>query len=67
DVETVRKHLAALQSRRDGVDDDDAAADALAAYTLLGRHSIRLARQNGADARALARVARLLRGAKAKS
>ncbi|HEX5707178.1 MAG TPA: Rossmann-like and DUF2520 domain-containing protein [Pyrinomonadaceae bacterium] len=57
DVETVRKHLAALRARRG----DDTEADALATYTLLGRHSLRLTAENGADAVALKRIAQLLR------
>jgi predicted short-subunit dehydrogenase-like oxidoreductase (DUF2520 family) len=55
DVETVRKHLAALR--------DADAADALDAYTLLGRLSLRLAARNGADASALEEIERALKEA----
>ena len=52
DVETVRKHLAALRGAGD--------AGALAAYALLGRLSLPLAAKNGADAAALAEIKRAL-------
>lgn len=52
DVATVRKHLAALAA----TGDDESAA----VYKLLGRRSLRLAREAGADARAAEEIARLL-------
>ena len=52
DTETVRKHLAALG----GAD----VPGALAAYALLGRLSLRLAVQNGADADAVDAISRAL-------
>jgi predicted short-subunit dehydrogenase-like oxidoreductase (DUF2520 family) len=52
DTETVRKHLAALGK--------EPQPDALAVYRLLGRHSLRLAKENGADPKALAEIERAL-------
>ena len=52
DVETVRKHLAALEQEGD--------ADALAAYVMLGMHSLRLASEAGADADRVEEIARVL-------
>jgi predicted short-subunit dehydrogenase-like oxidoreductase (DUF2520 family) len=52
DADTVRKHLAALLA-------SDAPA-ALAAYVLLGRHSLRLAEAAGADRKSTREIARLL-------
>lgn len=52
DVQTVRLHLAALR--------ESDVEGALAVYTLLGRLSLTLAAQTGADADAVARIARLL-------
>jgi predicted short-subunit dehydrogenase-like oxidoreductase (DUF2520 family) len=52
DVETVRKHLRALGGLE--------GSDALAVYRLLGEHSLRLAREAGADGDAVERVRRAL-------
>lgn len=52
DVKTVRTHLAALRSAD--------TAEALAAYVLLGRHSLRLAAEAGADAPMLKEIAKAL-------
>ncbi|HKR01547.1 MAG TPA: Rossmann-like and DUF2520 domain-containing protein [Pyrinomonadaceae bacterium] len=52
DVATVRRHLAALRSTQ--------MEDALAAYLLLGRRSLRLAKTAGAPAAALREIARAL-------
>jgi len=53
DVETVRRHLSAI--RQEGM------SDALAAYTLLGKRSLRLAQQRGADADSLEAILKLLK------
>ena len=53
DIKTVRTHLAALTTEKE--------ADALAAYVLLGRHSLRLAEENGADSAALKEIAEALK------
>ena len=52
DVETVRKHLRALSELED--------SDALAAYKLLGEHSLKLAENAGADPLAVEKVRRAL-------
>ena len=52
DADTVRKHLSALAGA--------SADDALAAYVLLAQHSLRLAKENGADPTSLKEIARLL-------
>jgi predicted short-subunit dehydrogenase-like oxidoreductase (DUF2520 family) len=52
DVETVRRHLRAI--------DREKLRDALSAYTLLGRRSLRLAREGGADERLLEEIAKAL-------
>ena len=52
DVATVRKHLAALAATGDH--------EGAAVYTLLGRLSLRLSAEAGADARALGEIARIL-------
>jgi predicted short-subunit dehydrogenase-like oxidoreductase (DUF2520 family) len=52
DIETVRRHLAALRA----VEDEEARE----IYLLLGRRSLRLAAAGGADPQALAEIARLL-------
>lgn len=52
DTATMRRHLAALRS--------GAPADALAAYRLLGRRSLRLAEKAGVDAEALKEIRRAL-------
>jgi predicted short-subunit dehydrogenase-like oxidoreductase (DUF2520 family) len=52
DVETVRRHLAALEGQR--------LPDALAVYALLGRHSLRLAAERGAEAESLGEIERAL-------
>ncbi len=49
DVATVRRHLAALEAQH--------ASEALAVYTLLGRRSLRLAQQAGADVLRLREIA----------
>jgi len=54
DVGTVRKHLAALEEAGD--------PEALEIYRLLGRRSLRLAAERGADAEVLAEIARALGG-----
>ena len=56
DVATVRKHLAALDEQP-----DNQPPDALAVYRLLGRHSLRLAAESGADPRALEEIAHILK------
>jgi predicted short-subunit dehydrogenase-like oxidoreductase (DUF2520 family) len=48
DALTVRKHLAALASRK--------LVEAMSVYVLLGRHSLHLAEKNGADAKAIRKV-----------
>ena len=53
DLATMRRHLAALRSQADD--------EALAVYLLLGRRSLRLARQNGADENSLREMARVLK------
>ena len=52
DADTVRKHLNSLRS--------SGLRDALAAYTLLGRRSLQLARKGGSKAAALKEIARAL-------
>ena len=52
DTTTVRRHLAALRSQR--------MKDALAAYTLLGRRSLQLAKAGGASPDSLKEIARAL-------
>ena len=52
DVETVRRHLRALGGLED--------SDALAVYKLLGEHSLKLARDAGADTAAVEKVRRAL-------
>jgi len=54
DVITVRKHLEVFERKK-----LDAA---LAAYILLGKHSLELARQNGKDEKALKEIEKLLSG-----
>lgn len=52
DTSTMRRHLAAIRAQ--------AGDEALAAYVLLGRRSLRLAKKNHADAAALKEMARVL-------
>ena len=52
DLETVRRHLEALNA--------NGFSDALKAYKLLGRRSLELAKQNGADAAAVKKIANAL-------
>jgi predicted short-subunit dehydrogenase-like oxidoreductase (DUF2520 family) len=52
DVETVRRHLRAIRNQK--------MPDALEAYTLLGRRSLRLAREGGADSVLLKEIAESL-------
>jgi predicted short-subunit dehydrogenase-like oxidoreductase (DUF2520 family) len=52
DVETVRRHLDAIHK--------ETMKDALAAYTLLGKRSLKLAKQRGADAASLEAILKLL-------
>ena len=52
DVETVRRHLDAIRRER--------MKEALAAYTLLGQRSLKLAKQRGADADSLEAILKLL-------
>ncbi len=52
DLATVHQHLAALRDLK--------SHDALAAYLLLGRRSIKLAKENGADVSALRKIERTL-------
>ncbi|MDQ3806121.1 MAG: DUF2520 domain-containing protein, partial [Acidobacteriota bacterium] len=59
DVETVRRHLAALRDAKD--------AGALSVYALLGELSLRLAEKNGADAAALDEIGRVLTEARRAS
>ena len=54
DTSTVRRHLAALNSKE--------IADALAAYTLLGLRSLQLAKEAGANREALKEIEQLLGG-----
>ncbi|MGH9902490.1 MAG: Rossmann-like and DUF2520 domain-containing protein, partial [Pyrinomonadaceae bacterium] len=58
DVETVRKHLAAL--------DGQSPTEAAAVYRLLGLRSLLLAAENGVDAAALGEIGRLLKRRKAE-
>jgi predicted short-subunit dehydrogenase-like oxidoreductase (DUF2520 family) len=53
DVETMRRHLAALRSQTDSA--------ALAAYALLGLRSLQLAAKNDVNEAALKEMARLLK------
>lgn len=53
DVSTMLRHLAAIRSQAD--------EEALAAYVLLGQHSLQLAGKNGADEQALKEMARVLK------
>ncbi|HYG82766.1 MAG TPA: DUF2520 domain-containing protein, partial [Pyrinomonadaceae bacterium] len=55
DTATVRRHLASLRSQK--------MTDALAAYVLLGRRSLRLAEAAGASPEALKEISRALRKA----
>ena len=56
DAATVRKHLDALARAQEGDDDE-----AFAVYALLGRRSLRLAEEAGADATALNEIAHALK------
>lgn len=53
DIKTVRRHLEAIRREEDMY-------DALAAYKLLGRHSLRLAKKRGANAEALEAILKAL-------
>jgi predicted short-subunit dehydrogenase-like oxidoreductase (DUF2520 family) len=53
DTATMRRHLAAIRAQ--------AGDEALAAYVLLGRRSLRLAQKNGADKKALKEMASTLK------
>lgn len=53
DIATVRRHLDALSGKE--------LAEALAAYKLLGLHSLQLAEKNGLDAKLLNEIRKLLR------
>lgn len=54
DVSTVRRHLEAIRKEE--------MPDALAAYTILGKRSLRLAKKRGANADALEAILKLLAG-----